>query len=45
MLAVTIVANMPEKDAKAALNAYYFGNLTYVSQWGVPARIRQPSIM
>ena len=45
MLAVTIVANMPEKGAKAALNAYYFGNLTYVSQWGVPARIRQPSIM
>lgn len=45
MLAVTIVANMPEKDAKAALNAYYFGNLTYVSQWGVSARIRQPSIM
>ena len=38
MLAVTIVANMPEKDAKAALNAYYFGNLTYVSQWGVSSR-------
>lgn len=38
MLAVTIVANMPEKGAKAALNAYYFGNLTYVSQWGVSSR-------
>ena len=21
-----------------ALNAYYFGNLTYVSQWGVSSR-------
>ena len=35
MLAMTIVANLPGNTAKAALNAYYFGNLTYVSQWGV----------
>lgn len=38
MLAMTIVANLPGNTAKAALNAYYFGNLTYVSQWGVSSR-------
>ena len=38
MLAMTIVTNVPGNTAKAALNAYYFGNLTYVSQWGVSSR-------
>ena len=38
MLAMTIVTNVPGNTAKAAWNAYYFGNLTYVSQWGVSSR-------
>ena len=31
MLAMTIVTNVPGNTAKAAWNAYYFGNLTYGS--------------
>ena len=38
MLAMTIVTNVPGNTAKAAWNAYYFGNLTYVSQWGISSR-------